>query len=264
MYCRSRQPFRGSIAALLLAAALLSGCGSTAATESEPPPPPTATPTVTVSFSVDVTPVATSRPVPPNRHLVPRSFVPPKTTSPWLILSPHSGPPVSHIITVRAGNLPARTPIVISWAPNSAASPLTSEGMTGPRGNLSTPFSVPAAQPGSYRVSIDVRGTRYATALYRIVSAATIRVRVAPALTGDLVEIRGRHFLPRGGLLLVAYPLGSARRPTVLGSVRADAGGKFNFRRTTRQLLPGEYELRAWSTGLLASESAESFFQVVL
>lgn len=250
--------------AITLTAGLCAGCGSTATSTAPLPIEPTVTPTVTVGFAVDVTPAPALRQARPRPTATVAPFSAPKTSAAWLVLSPSSGPPISRIITVWAGNLPARTPVVMSWSSLGRGAPLTTSTETGPRGNLATTFSTPNAQPGVYRLSIVVQGEIHVSARYHIVSPATITVRAMPSPDGDTVVVSGRRFLSRAALLLVAYPVVRGHAPVMLGTVHADTRGRFRARIVSQRLQPGDYVLRAWSVGLLESETAEAFFQVVV
>lgn len=246
--------------ALLLSGTLaLAGCASNTATVAPPvataPPIPTATIGLSVAITAVPTPVARPRPTPTATR-----FVPP--AGPWVLLMPNHGPPESGSITVVAGNLPPRSPVTVTWSPSSHGSPLTLDVYTGPRGNLRTPFSVPAAPPGVYRISIQSQGLTVRQTLYRVVSRAGLIAAAQPSARGDQITIRGRRFLARTRLLLVAYPLFRGARPVTIGTTRTDALGRFVLAAVTRQTVPGEYELRAYSVGTLAAQVADTFFQV--
>jgi hypothetical protein len=135
---------------------------------------------------------------------------------------------------------------------------------TGPSGNLRTTFSVPAAPPGSYRVSIASQGALVRAAVYHVISRAEISVGVKPSLQGDTISVRGRLFLPRTNLSLIAYPLFPGPGPLVLGTPRSDSSGRFDLTVVTRKVAPGEYGVRAYSVGPLTSQQAVTYFQVTV
>jgi hypothetical protein len=167
-------------------------------------------------------------------------------------------------ITLTAGNLPARSPVTVTWSTFRRGSPLTLAILTGPRGNLRTGFSVPAAPLGSYRITLAAHGVLLAHSTYLVVSSASIRAAVNPDPHGDSVAVTGVKFLARTQLLLVAYPLPTGRHPIVLGSTRTDGSGRCSFRTVTSKLAPGEYSLRAFTVGGLVSQIAETYFQVTI
>jgi hypothetical protein len=136
--------------------------------------------------------------------------------------------------------------------------------MSGPRGNLDTVFTVPAAQPGTYLLTLDVLGVPHASAKYVVASRASISAEAGPDARGEAISVTGTHFLPRSRLVLIAYPVAQGRKPIVLGSVSCSQRGAFRFRATTRKLAPGQYTLGAWSTSALTAQMAETFFQVVV
>jgi hypothetical protein len=247
-------------AAVFLAGTLaLAGCASDTATVSPPEPTVPPSPTPTIGLAVDITSVAT--PVPTVRPTpTPTRFVAP--AGPWMLLAPDHGPPMSRNITVVAGNLPARAPITVSWSPGSRGAPLTLEVLTGPHGNLRTPFSIPAAPPGTYRVTIAAQGSLLGTARYQVVSRASLVASVTPSPQGDAIAVRGVRFIPNTRLLLTAYPLFRRARPLTLGVARTDGKGRFQFQIVRRKIPLGEYQLNAYSVGTLAAQVAQTYFQV--
>lgn len=252
------------VGALVLVVLLLSGCassdtGTVSLRLPTPRPRPTSTPAP--EFVVAVTPQPTpsrtrAAPRPTSTRILPRY-------APWVLLSPGSGPPESRWIRVRAGNLPKRSPLSLVWTAGRRSSPITTSMMSGPVGNLRASFRAPAAPPGTYHLTVEVNGVPYASATYHVVSRASLTAGVAPDAGGDRLTVRGKRFLAGESLLLVAYPIYQGRKkPIVLGTTRAGSGGTFTFTTNTRQLVPGAYDLRAWSQSALTAQAAETFFQV--
>lgn len=243
----------------------LSGCGS-ATSAADPRPtrivPSTQTPTVVVGYGVVVTPFATVKPT-PTVYLHPvKPFKPPG--GPYLRLQPAAGPPISRSITVTGGHLPVSTEVDLTWLPGGHSSPLTEIAYSDKRGALRSSFSVPGSPPGTYYVAAEVNGVRYATALYRVRSAAVLAAAATPARGGEQVRVSGEKFLPGQRFELIAYPVFRGPKAVTLGSVTTDGHGRFWYARTLQGLSPGEYVLRAWSADSLAAQTAQAFFAVNL
>ncbi|MGH2442791.1 MAG: hypothetical protein ACRDFX_06470 [Chloroflexota bacterium] len=209
-----------------------------------------------------VTPVTIRAAPKPTPRAAPTRFVPP--AGPYIRLAPSSGLPVARMIAVRGANLPKSATVSLVWSPGGRASSLNTTSWTTRKGTIATGFSVPASPPGSYRISLQVRGVSYATSVYRVTSHASLLVSVAPGSDGDTVRIRGKAFLHHSQLLLVAYLVTRHPKPILLGSSRSSSTGRFSFQLTTRKLAPGEYTLRAYSTNALAAQMAETYFQVAI
>ena len=255
------------IAALLaaLSALLFGGC----ATESATPTPlpvltstPTLPPTVEVSLQVEVTPVPTR--ATRHRRAKPRPTAFKIPQGAFLQLFPGAGLPTSRTIWVKGGHLPPKSAVQILWAPGGHTSPFGTTTYTGGKGNLWTRFSIPGSPPGTYRVIAEVGGVPLAEARYRVISRAHLTVSVTSARDGELLQISGRKFIPRIPLILVIYPVEKPRKYIVIGSVRSGTNGHFQFSRSTRKLVPGQYILRAWSGDQLSAQMAEVPFQVVV
>ena len=244
---------------------LLAGCAArTASPEPAQPhdaPTPLPTPTVPVSFAVSITAI------PAPRHVVQRprpaatAAVP--LTGPYLLLSPRSGPPSSQTIMVRGGRLPPSVTMQLVWTAAGPSSPISRQAYTDRHGTLSSALVIPGSPPGSYQVVADFDGVAYAAARYTVVSRAALAVHVAPGGTAGELAVSGTRFLPHLRLVLVAYHATGGDAVAVLGSVNTGGRGVFTLT-THKQLAPGEYILRAWSTSALSAQMAETFFQVVL
>lgn len=253
---------------------LLAGCSSQAASPAPAPPTPVpttappagsavdVTPTVSVGFAVTVTAIPIRRVPTPTPRPRPTPFVMPK--GPYLVLYPASGPPISQTIIVHGGNLPPASTLQLVWSPGGRLSPIAITAYTDRRGTLSTRLAIPGTPPGRYEVIANVNGVRYASARFVVTSKASLAVQVLPAGNGETLQIRGRRFLPRLRLLLVAYAMSAAGHPVVLGAVQTNARGKFVFVSSGRSLAPGQYVLRAWSADALSAQMAEAFFQVLM
>jgi hypothetical protein len=244
---------------------VLAGCASrTASPEPVLPhytPTPLPTPTVPVSFAVSITALPAPHRVVPRPRPAATAVVP--LIGPYLVLSPHSGPPSSQTITVRGGRLPPSVTLQLVWSPFGRSSPISRQAYTDRHGNLSSDLVIPASSPGLYQVEADYGGVTYAAARYTVVSRATLAVGVASGSSTGELEVSGSHFLPRLKLVLVAYRATGGDPVAVLGTVDTGAGGHFTLT-AHKQLAPGEYILRAWSTSTLSAQMAETFFQVVL
>jgi hypothetical protein len=252
---------------MLLAAGLLSaslcGCGSVVGSAARLVPTPTPAPTATleVGFAVAVTPVSAPAASPTPRPTATRFAIP---GGPYLQLLPASGPPRSSTVVVRGGHLPTHAQVQLEWAAAGSKGPITTTTWANGRGRLVTRFSIPGSAPGRYRIIASVNGVQYATAQYTVVSDAALSVGVGPSRRGEVLSVRGHHFLSRARLLLIAYPLDVKARPIVVGRARASAAGTFRYRGVLRHLAPGQYALRAWSQNALSAQMAETFFQVVI
>ena len=242
----------------------LAGCDLAAAPDPTPVPTPvpTVTPTSVVTFQVAVTPVAPRRrrratPVPtPTRFVVP--------TGPYIVLHPNTGPPIDHTIVVIGGHLPPVEAVTILWSLTGRLTPLSTTGYTDKHGGMRATLSIPASAPGLYRVQVDVQGVRYASADYRIVSAASLGASILPGATGGTLVIVGKKFVPGFRLVLIAYPTVGGRQPVVLGNVQVSSRGRFTFSHPIDKLEPGQYVLRAWSASSVAAEMAQTFFEIVV
>jgi hypothetical protein len=248
--------------AALLCALLLSACGSSQSLN--PTPLPTHVPTVTatpeVGFVVNVTAIPTARPH--HAQPTPTPFKPP--AHPYIVLSSTSGPPAQRTIVVRGGHLPKTSSISLEWSLKGKASPVSTPAQTNRDGVLRTSFTIPASPPGTYRVVATVNGFTWASAEYRVRSAAVLSGSVAPAQHGERITIRGRHFLSHVKLLLVAYPMSARGKPIVIGTIDTDGTGAFSYAHTVPKLPLGQYVVRAWSQNAFAAEMAETFIQVVI
>ena len=251
-----------ALAALTLA---LAGCSTDAAPPRTSPAPtfvPTPYPTVSLGFKVADTPAPVHQ---RRRHKVrptPTPFVAPP--GPYVRLSPSSGPPVGRSILIRAGNLPPSSAVQLVWSPTGRRSAVTRTAYTDRKGNMSTDFSVPGSTPGIYQVMASVDGVAWAKARYTVTSDAALHVVVSSGAGGEMVRVSGKRFVSRLHLLLIVYPMFQGGPVLVLGRTQADRHGAFTFVQGSRQLIPGQYELRAWSTDALSAQMAEAFFQVII
>jgi hypothetical protein len=142
--------------------------------------------------------------------------------------------------------------------------PIIRAANTDAHGKLVARLAIPASPPGSYKVVALVGGVRYAVANYSVVSEGQLSVSVSPTGSGELLHIRGHHFLPRMKLLLAAYPMNTRGKPVVIGVVRCGAKGRFHVERKVQKLALEQYALRAWSQNGMTAQMAETFFQVVI
>ena len=253
---------RGARTILLAwAMCLLAGCGQEAMPL--PTPIPTAEPTQTpeVAFKVELTPVARPTASPTPRP-APTRFVPP--TGPYIVLLPSSGPPASRQITVRGAHLPPSSPLDLGWSPDGRTAPIVRRAGTDRAGKLVAQFTVPASRPGKYRIVATVNGVRYARAIYRVTSDATLTASAAPSGDAEIVHVHGTDFLPRERLLLVAYPMSVRGKAIIIGYTHCGRRGRFRFHRTLPGLPPGQYALRAYSQDGLSAQMGETFFEVVI
>lgn len=248
-----------SLASLTLLTLLVGGCGSTRAPARKPRPTPL--PTLQSGFKVEVTPVAVKKTDTPKVHRRATPFIPPK--GPYIALFPGSGPPLSRTILVRGGGLPRSAPIQLSWGPRRSLG-LTRTVYSDGKGNFSSPFSIPGSPPGIYQVAAQVNGLRYASASYKVTSAAVLAVRVSSRRKGEQVGVRGQRFLPELRLVLIAYPMFAGGKVQVLGSVKTAKNGAFKFVMVTRTLRPGQYLLEALSQSALSTQMSQTFFEVVV
>lgn len=249
--------------ALVIICACLSGCASSAAVLVTPTPLPTLAPTSTpdIGFAVVVTPVGEPT-VTPTPEPTSTPFVVP--SGPYIELVPSTGPPATRRLIVRGGHLPPSAGVQLGWSRDGKSAPITTPAGTDSHGRLLTQFVVPAAPPGTYHVLLLLGGVRYASAPYVVSSRATLTVSVSAVSGGESLTIRGRRFLPRIKLLLIAYPIDAGGKPVVVGKVRSGHHGAFKYSRTVSGLALGQYTLRAWSNDALAAQMAETFFQVVI
>lgn len=249
-------------AATLVGALFLSACGSQQALNPTPLPtlPPTLTATPEVGFVVNVTAVPTA----PPHHVrpTPTAFTPPG--HPYIVLSSTAGPPVQRVVSVRGGHLPPSSTVQLVWSLGRKTSSISTTTRAGPGGGFRSSFTIPASPPGTYRVLAMINGAIWAGANYRVESQATLSGHVASASGGERVQIRGKHFLPRVKLLLVAYPLSAKAKPVVIGTVKTNGDGAFIYTRTLADLPLGQYAVRAWSQDAFAAQMAETFIQVVI
>lgn len=242
------------------------GCASsTASPEPVLPhftPTPAPTPTIPVSFAVSITAIPLIHHV--VRHPRPRVTVPAVPRyGPYLVLTPLSGPPSSQTITVSGGRLPRDVTLQLIWSPAGRSSPISRTAYTDRRGNLRSSLIIPASPPGLYEIMADYGGVPYAAAWYSVVSRATLAVTVTSVGQGEDLQVWGKHFLPRLKVVLVTYHAAGGLPVAVLGTATSTARGQLELT-THRQLAPGEYVMRAWSTSTLSAQMAETFFQVVL
>jgi hypothetical protein len=250
-----------SWASLTLVTLLVCGCGSTRAAAVRKPSP-TPLPTLQSGFKIEVTPVSVKRTNPPKSHRRPTPFIPPK--GPYLALFPKSGPPLSRTILVRGGGLPRSAPIQLSWGPPRRALGLTRTVYSNGKGNFSASFSIPGSPPGFYQITAQVNGVSYASSRYSVISAAVLSVRVSARRKGERVVVRGRRFLPKLRLVLIAYPMVAGGKVQVFGSLKTAKNGSFKFLMVTRKLQPGQYLLEALSQSALSTQMSQTFFQVVV
>ncbi|MDQ2742965.1 MAG: hypothetical protein M3Z66_11815 [Chloroflexota bacterium] len=241
----------------------LSGCGAQAAGPPAPPstPTPPPTPTVTLGFEVVSSAVPATPPRPTPRPTATPFVIP---AGPYLELVPNSGPPISRTILVRGGGLPHSALVDLEWTISGHSAGVGTAVTTSIHGKLGTRFRIPGAPPGRYKVMVLVGGVPYATAWYTVRSAATLTAEVAGDPGRQAIVIRGRGFVPRLRLLLIAYPLERGSVPRVLAETRADTRGRIDLIRTGRNLRPGEYLIRAWSESAISSQMAQTILQVEL
>ena len=242
---------------------LIGGCGSgtvaTHVTAPTIPPAPTASPTTAFQIALTAVPTAPP-PVKPTATSTP--FLPPNGS--YVVVIPSFGPPVSRSVKVRAGHLPADSPVLLVWSPRPRAVGLSTAATTDRHGNLATTFRLPAAQPGTYRMTVDINGVPYAYARYTVQSRASVQAFASPGLKGERVLVRGSGFLRRTKLLLVAYAVAGRSKPIVLGTVRADVKGRLSATLTNWRLGPGTYLLAAFASSPLEAQMAETYFQVAV
>jgi hypothetical protein len=188
----------------------------------------------------------------------------PVPVGPYLVLVPTSGPPNTRTVYVRGAHLPPSTPVQLTWSTLLHLSGISTTAYTDKLGRLSSSFTIPASQPGRYRIVAQVGGNLYATALYTVRSEAVVTVSVSSAPGSVILTIQGARFLPREKLLLVAYSMTTRQPPIILGYAQTGRRGSFRLIRSTRQLVTGQYALRAFATGASSAQMAETFFEVVV
>jgi hypothetical protein len=135
--------------------------------------------------------------------------------------------------------------------------------MTGPHGNLRTPFSVPAAPLGAYPVTLTSSHTLLRS-IFRVDSHAGLAAAAVPTAGGDRIIVHGRGFLPETRVSLIAYPLFAGAQASTLAVVRTNARGRLVLRVVNSTLQPGEYQLSAYSVDTFASKLAQTFFEVTV
>jgi len=256
-----RHNARALLGAALLVG-LLGGCGAReVALPTTTPRPATATPAPTAGIVVNITGVPTIAP-----HPTPRPSPTPfrRPSGAYLIAAPSSGPPASRTVTVVGGNLPISITVDLVWSPTNTGGSVSAGSSTDKHGNLSSHFTIPAAQPGYYRITAYNAGTLLAAAPYRVISRASVAVNAQPTGSGDRLRVRGRRFLAHTHLVLVAYPLFHGQKALVLGKVSTNRHGAFASRYQTRKLAPGAYELRAYSSESEVAQTVSTYFQVEL
>lgn len=141
---------------------------------------------------------------------------------------------------------------------------MSTTAYTGPHGGLTAQFTVPGSPLGTYHVVALIGGVPYASARYRVVSAATLTASVSSGVSHDRLTVSGRRFLPHLRLLLISYAMTGHQKPLVVGRVQTNARGSFAVTKSIHALPAGQYVLRAAALDSYAAQVADAFFQIVM
>lgn len=133
---------------------------------------------------------------------------------------------------------------------------------TGPRGNISVQYTVPAAPPGRYILRARMKGMVLASTVYTVVSQAVLEAITMTSGSKSSIVIRGRRFVPGFRLAIVAYYTVGKGKPIVLGMVRASRRGRFALRIPSGRLAPGQYLVRSLSVSEMTAQMAETVLEV--